>query len=202
MPSPAFPPEPLELTSPHVVLQPLNLSHLDELLEAGADPDVWRWMPQPYFLDRAVGQKWIEDALAEQAAKRALPFAIVDPSSGRAVGSTRLFDFQPDHKGLEIGWTWIGAPYQRTALNTGCKRLLLGFAFEQLEALRVQLKTDSRNDRSRAAIERMGATFEGVLRNHMLLPSGDLRHSAFFSVLANEWPQIKQRLDNFLKQIR
>ena len=202
MPSPAFPPEPLVLASRHAVLQPLNLTHLDELLESGADPDLWRWMPRPYFLDKSLARQWIEDAIAAQSAKQALPFAIIDPSSGRAVGSTRLFDFRPDHKGLEIGWTWIGTPFQRTAINTGCKRLLLGFAFEQLGALRVQLKTDSRNARSRAAIERMGASFEGVLRNHMLLPSGDLRHSAFFSVLASEWPQIRQRLDSFLNQAR
>lgn len=201
MPSPAaFPPAPLVLTGRQVVLQPLSLTHLDELLEAGADPDIWRWMPRAFFLDEVLARQWIEDALAEQAAKRALPFAIIDASSGRAVGSTRMFDFRPDHKALEIGWTWLGSPYQRTAINSECKRLLLGFAFEQLGALRVQFKTDSRNTRSRAAIERVGASFEGVLRNHMLLPSGDLRHSAFFSVLADEWPQIRQRLDTFLKQ--
>jgi len=195
-----FPPEPLVLTGRHVVLQPLSLAHLDEILEAGADPDVWRWLPHAYFLDRDLARQWIEDAVAEQTAKRALPFAIIDAASGRAAGSTRMFDFRPDHKGLEIGWTWLGAPYQRTAINTECKRLLLGFAFEQLDALRVQLKTDSRNTRSRAAIERMGASFEGVLRNHMLLPNGDLRHSAFFSVLADEWPTTRQRLDSFLEQ--
>jgi len=199
---PAFPPEPLTLSGRHVVLEPLSISHLGDLLEAGVDPDIWRWMPQAYFTDQALARQWIEDALSEQTSGRSLPFAIIDRPSGQAVGSTRLFDFRLEHKALEIGWTWIGASYQRTAINTECKRLLLGLAFDELLALRVQFKTDSRNTRSRAAIERVGAQFEGVLRNHVLLPSGDHRHSAFFSILDHEWPLVRQQLDDLLKQAR
>ncbi|MFT7465202.1 MAG: RimJ/RimL family protein N-acetyltransferase [Pseudohongiellaceae bacterium] len=198
MTRPAFDPRPTVLQGVHATLQPLTLAHLDDLLLAGGDEDIWRWMPQAYFLDRPLALEWIEAALAEAAEGQAVPFAMIDNASGRAVGSTRLFDFRREHRALEIGWTWIGTAHQRTAINTECKRLLLGYAFEQMGALRVQLKTDSRNVRSRTAIQRIGGQYEGTLRNHVLLPSGDHRHSAFFGITADEWPDVRQRLDELL----
>jgi RimJ/RimL family protein N-acetyltransferase len=200
--SSSFAPLPLVLTGRHAELQPLGQKHLDDLLDAVSDAELWRWMPRQYFLDRGLAREWIDTAVTEQADGRAVPFAIIDRTSGRAVGSTRLFDFHREHRGLEIGWTWIGTAHQRTALNTECKRLLFGHAFDDLDALRVQLKTDSRNKRSRAAMERVGASFEGVLRNHVLLPSGDMRHSAYYSVIAEDWPAIRQRLDELLDRRR
>jgi RimJ/RimL family protein N-acetyltransferase len=124
-----------------------------------------------------------------------VPFAIVLRASGRAVGSTRYIDIRRAHRGLEIGWTWIGREWQRTAVNSECKRLLLEHAFEVLGALRVQLKTDARNTRSQRAIERLGAKREGVLRAHMVLADGFVRDSVMYSVIAAEWPSVKQGLE-------
>lgn len=137
---------------------------------------------------------WIEQALEELAAGRQIPFAIVDCESGRAVGSTRYLDIQPVNRALEVGWTWIGEAFQRTAINTECKLLLLRYAFETLGAFRVQLKTDLRNERSQRAIERIGATREGVLRQNMLLWDGHRRDSVYYSVLVEEWPRVRGRL--------
>jgi len=197
--SSGFEPRPLVLTGTHAELRPLEQEHRDDLLAAGSDPELWRWMPRQYFLDADLAFAWIETAVTERAEGRANPFAIIDRDTGRAVGSTRLFNYQRAHRGVEIGWTWIGTKHQRTPINTECKRLLLGHAFSDLDALRVQFKTDSRNQCSRTAIERIGARFEGVLRNHVLLPSGDMRHSAYFSVIAEEWPAVREHLDALLE---
>ncbi len=136
----------------------------------------------------------IEPALEELAAGRQIPFAIVDRAIGRAVGSTRYLDIQPANRGIEIGWTWIGTAHQRTAINTECKFLLLRHAFETLGAIRVQLKTDLRNERSQRAMERIGAAREGVLRQNMLLWDGHRRDSVYYSVLVDEWPRVRERL--------
>jgi len=198
---PAFAPQPVVLEGQHVRLEPLGPQHIDELLDAGADREVFRWMPTVDFTSRASAAAWLDAAVAEGEAGRAVAFAtcaLQPDGTARAVGSTRFFDFIPPNRGLEIGWTWIGRPWQRTALNTEAKRLMLGHAFEAWGALRVQLKTDSRNAKSRAAMERIGCGFEGVLRNHVLLPDGSMRHSAFYSVIAEEWPAVRERLDGFL----
>jgi len=146
----------------------------------------------------------VEDALdfvraAHEMAKdgSAVPFAIVAIGNGRdqAVGSTRYFDIRPEHRGLEIGWTWLGLRWQRTAANTECKFLLLRHAFEELGALRVQLKTDARNLKSQRAIERIGGVREGVLRAHMVLPDGFVRDTVMYSITAGEWPETKRRLE-------
>jgi len=190
------------LSGRHVRLEPLTASHLEPLLQAGSDATIWRWMPRPYFADPQLGAAWIDEALAEMDAGRALVFATCALSETgarpRPVGSTRFFDLRPEHRSLEIGWTWIGTPWQRTALNTEAKLLMLDHAFEELGALRVQFKTDSRNQRSRAAMERIGCQFEGVLRNHMLLPDGGQRHSAFYSVIASDWPRTKAGIQELL----
>jgi len=185
---------PVTLSGRHVRLEPLAERHAADLAEAGRDEEIWRYMPR-----RPLAR--VEDALefigaALEAAKDGsqVPFAIVEPS-GRAIGSTRYFDIRREHRGLEIGWTWLGRAWQRTAVNTECKRLLLEHAFEALGALRVQLKTDARNLRSQRAIERIGGVREGVLRAHMVMPDGFVRDSVMYSITAGEWPGVKRRLE-------
>jgi N-acetyltransferase len=189
-----FAPEPVTLVGTVARLEPLGHDHAEPLLTAGRDPAIWRYLPtpQPRSLDDA--SSWIDDALAEQAAGRQLPFAIVHLESGRAVGSTRYLEIRPPHKGLEIGWTWLDSAVQRTGVNTECKLLLLRHAFEDLGALRVQLKTDSRNIQSQRAIERIGAFREGVLRAHMIMWDGVVRDSVYYSIVSSEWPAIRERL--------
>ena len=128
-----------------------------------------------------------------------LPFAIVETDKGRAVGSTRFLNIRPEHRGLEIGWTWIGREWQRTSVNTETKFLLLRHAFERLGCIRVELKTDARNERSQQAIERIGAKREGILRSHMLVQEGFRRDSVYFSVLDEEWPAVKEGLEKRLR---
>jgi RimJ/RimL family protein N-acetyltransferase len=120
--------------------------------------------------------------------------------SGRVAGATRYLNIVPQDRGLEIGGTWYGPEFQRTVVNTECKYLLLSHAFERLGCIRVQLKTDLRNERSQRAIERIGAVKEGVLRNHMILPDGRIRHSVFYSILDTEWPEVKNRLEGMLER--
>jgi RimJ/RimL family protein N-acetyltransferase len=174
-------------------LEPLRPRHAADLLAAGSDPAVWRYLAaHPKTLEEMTA--WIERAMANERSGRELPFAVVESSTGRAVGSTRYEDVLPDHRALEIGWTWYGTPWQRTACNTTCKLLLLRHAFETLGAVRVQLKADARNARSLAAIRRIGATQEGVLRKHRILPDGFVRDSVMFSVIREEWPAVERRL--------
>jgi RimJ/RimL family protein N-acetyltransferase len=142
----------------------------------------------------AAMRRYVETALAERARGASLPFAQVERAGGRVVGSTRLGSLEPRHRRAEIGWTWIAAPWQRTAINTEAKLLLLGHAFEALGCLRVELKTDARNARSRAAILRLGATEEGTLRRHMITEGGHVRDSVYFSILAEEWPRVRDAL--------
>jgi RimJ/RimL family protein N-acetyltransferase len=178
-----------------VRLEPLARRHAAELFEAGRDESIWRYMPRP--VPRAVGdvESMIDEALAEAGAGRQVPFAIIALQRGRAVGSTRYLDIRREHRGLEIGWTWLAAAAQRTAVNTECKYLLLRHAFEALGAIRVQLRTDLRNLRSQRAIERIGATREGVFRQERIMWDGYLRDSVFFSVLDGEWPAVKAKLE-------
>ena len=132
------------------------------------------------------------------ATGREIAFAIIHKSDKRAIGSTRFLDIQPAHRTLEIGWTWIGTKYQRTAVNTECKYLLLSYAFEKLGAVRVQLRTDTRNEKSQKAIERIGAVKEGVLRKSHTTHTGFIRDSVYYSIIDDEWPAVKQRLEGFL----
>ncbi len=151
-----------------------------------------RWFPQP--LDtRADVETFVTDALALAEARQALPFAIVDPE-GRIAGSTRFGAIVPEHRRVEIGWTFVGAAWQRTAVNTAAKLLLMEYGFARLGCNRIELKTDSRNAVSRVAILRLGATEEGVLRRHMICADGHLRDTVYFSVLAPEWPALKAGL--------
>jgi N-acetyltransferase len=191
--------EPVTLEGNAVRLEPLSLDHLDALLEAAAHPEIWRYMPANCST-RDEMRTAIETALEWQRAGTALPFATVDPRSGKAVGSTRYMNIVPEHKRLEIGWTWISPAWQRSAINTEAKYLMIRNAFERLGCNRVELKTSALNAKSRAAILRIGAKEEGTLRSHMVNPDGSLRDTVYFSVIAPEWPEVKARLEAMMER--
>lgn len=186
--------EPITLEGTYVRIEPLSLSHHEALSHVGLDEDLWRWIPTQVRTPEEM-KTYIQLALDEQARGVSLPFAIIDKTSGRAIGSTRYGNIDRAHRRVEIGWTWIARQWQRTAVNTECKYLLFRHAFETLGCIRVELKTDSLNERSRAAILRIGAKQEGIFRNHMITSSGRLRHSVYFSVIDAEWPAVKSNLE-------
>jgi RimJ/RimL family protein N-acetyltransferase len=190
--------EPVILTGQHVRLEPLSEAHIPGLAVVGADSTIWRYMP---YGDMSVAGKmedWVREILSRQAASTDQPFAVIHLASGRVAGATRYMEIRPAHRGLEIGGTWYGQDFRRTPVNTEAKYLLLRHAFEALGCIRVQFKADSRNERSLKAIERIGATREGMLRNHLILPDGVIRHSVYFSILDSEWPFVKARLEGLL----
>ncbi|MEW5985437.1 MAG: GNAT family protein [Chloroflexota bacterium] len=190
---------PLTLTGRVVRLEPLSLSHAPDLLQVARDESIWRYMLYGAVTSEEAMRAYVQDLLTRQAQGTDLPFAVIHLASGRAVGSTRFMDIRPSHRGLEIGGTWYGLAYQRTAVNTECKYLLLRHAFEVYGCIRVQLKTDLRNERSQRAIERLGAIREGVLRNHVITPDGTIRHSVMYSIVDSEWPAVKDRLEVLLR---
>lgn len=189
---------PVTLGGKHVQLEPLLAAHHAALTEIGLDEDLWRWIPVPVRTPEEMSA-YIEAALAEQSRGVSLPFAIVEKSSGKPVGCTRYGNIDRVHRRVEIGWTWVAKPWQRTAVNTEAKYLLLRHAFETLGCIRVELKTDSLNEKSCAAILRIGAQQEGIFRNHMITASGRIRHTVYFSIVDNEWPAVKARLEQRLK---
>ncbi|MEE4540463.1 GNAT family protein [Streptomyces sp. V4-01] len=192
---PARTPLPTTLTGRHVRLEPLATTHLDDLFAAGGgDEEVWRWQGAPAPRTREELAAKLAPLLAAGARGESVPFAVVHRASGRAVGWTTYMDIAPADERLEIGWTWYGRAYWRSAVNTESKLLLLGHAFEELGMGRVQLKTDHLNHRSQAAIARLGARREGVLRRHRRRPDGTWRDSVYFSLLVREWPAAKERL--------
>lgn len=189
--------EPVVLDGTHVRLEPLRADHLDDLRRVAFEAPIWRWTlmgPQ----DEPGLERWVETALANAAAGTERPFATIDLGSGRAIGSTRFLSIVPEHRRLEIGWTWLGTAYQRTGANREAKLLQLTHAFETLGANRVEFKTHAGNEKSRAALAGIGATFEGIFRQHMIMPDGSLRDSAWFSVIKPEWPAVKAGLQGGL----
>ena len=191
-------PTPVVLYGDAVKLEPLDPAHAEDLLAAGADPDIWSYLPIPQ--PRTVGQvrAWIDQAWQLAATGNQLPFAIVDPHTDRAIGSTRFLDIQRTSRTLEIGWTWLAASVQRGRVNTETKYLLLRHAFEDLGALRVQFKTDARNLKSQKAIERIGGVKEGVLRKQRINHDGFVRDAVYYSIIDTEWPAVKVRLTEML----
>lgn len=183
----------LVLEGSMVRLEPLTREHLQPLIIAGSDPAVWTWYPFGMG-SPAQMQNFINTALQEQSRLTALPFVLVQRETGTIIGSTRYGNIEPEHRRLEIGWTWITPRFQRSLANTEAKYLLLQYAFETLRLIRVEFKTDSLNVRSRTALIRIGATEEGTLRNHMITHSGRIRHSVYFSITAEEWPNVRSRL--------
>jgi len=189
---------PVSLTGKYVSLIPMQPDHAHDLSLVGLDAQIWQNMLYGEMHSEADIARWIHDILSRQDRGTDLAFSVVHLASGRLAGATRYLNIDRSNRSLEIGGTWYGAEFQRTAVNTECKYLLMQYAFETLGCVRVQFKTDLRNERSQRAIERLGAEREGVLRNHMILPDGRLRHSVFYSVLPEEWPAIKARLENWL----
>ncbi len=191
------PPERVTLEGRFVRLEPISERHRDDLLAAAAqDPEAFRYMSS----DLSVGADAWSAHLADALRPEFVAWATVDAATGRAIGSTRFGDIAPEHGRLEIGWTWIAPSHQRTAVNTEAKLLQLSYAFDELGATRVALKTDGRNLRSQAAIERLGAVLEGTLRRHLRLPDGFIRDTVYFSILAEEWPAVKARLEERLSR--
>jgi RimJ/RimL family protein N-acetyltransferase len=190
-------PEPVVLEGEHVRLEPLGERHRDDLVGAAAeDPEIFRYMGTNIA---AHGwDAWLREALEGVEAGRYVAWATVDRASGRAVGSTRFGDISPGDGRVEIGWTWIAPSHQRTAMNTEAKLLQLRYAFDELGATRVALKTDARNLRSQTAIERLGGVREGVLRRHMRVADGFIRDTVYYSILSDEWPAIRARLEERL----
>lgn len=185
---------PVTLAGRHVRLEPLAASHLEALVRNGADAEVWRWMTMPQGDAAGSVRAWYETVMPVMARGEMVAFAIVDQARGEAVGGTTLFDYSEAHRRVEIGYTWLSKFAWRTPVNTECKFLLLRHAFEVLGMNRVQLKTDARNERSQAAIARLGAQREGVLRAQMVLPDGWVRDTVMFSIVKAEWPGVKARL--------
>jgi RimJ/RimL family protein N-acetyltransferase len=189
---------PITLTGASVRLEPLSEAHVSGLAAVGLDPSLWQYYPFGGVDSVESMATLVRSLLAAQQKGTDLPFTVLNSATSQVIGMTRYLDIQPRNRALEIGGTWYAAAFQRTAANTECKYLLLRHAFETLGCLRVQFKTDLRNERSQRAIERIGATREGVLRNHMLLPNGTMRSSMYFSILSGEWPEIKTRLELML----
>jgi len=188
--------QPVTLQGTHVRLEPLSLGHLDGLCAVGFDPRIWTWTTSA-VRNRKEMESYVATALREKDQGLALPFATValaPDGSAAVVGSTRFGNIDVSSRRVEIGWTWIHPDWQRTAVNTEAKLLMLRHAFETWNCLRVELKTDTRNDRSRAAILRIGAREEGTFRKHMLTESGRIRDSVYFSIVDDEWPEVKARL--------
>ena len=198
--------DPIQLTGRHIELVPLDFSHTDGLVAASAvDPSLYQWSAVPQ--GREAVEDYIRKALAWREAGTAMPFAILRRQDGMVIGSTRFFDIEhwswprgharygrTDPDVCEIGYTWLTSSAIRTAANTEAKFLMLRHAFESWQLLSVCLHTDARNTRSRAAIERIGGKFEGVLRAHRLATDFIARDSYRYSIVAAEWPEVKRRL--------
>ena len=189
---------PVVLTGRHVRLEPLSESHVKGLTEIGAGQDFWDFMLYGRMETKEDMRDWVLDIMSRAEKGTDSPFAVIHLASGKVAGATRYLNIMPKDRGLEIGGTWYGTEYQRTPVNTECKYLLLTHAFEKLGCIRVQLKTDLRNERSQKALERIGAKKEGIFRNHMILPGGKYRDSVFYSILDSEWSEVKKQLEGMM----
>ena len=192
--------EPLTLEGTVVRLEPLSLEHIPGLTAVGLDGELWRWTLSTIQTPGDM-RGYVEQALSAAVDGSEVPFATVERATGKVVGSTRFLSIVPQHRRLEIGYTWVAPPWQRTAVNTEQKLLMLAHAFNVLRALRVEFKTDSLNERSRKALLGIGASEEGALRNHMLTDSGRRRHSVYFSVIEEEWPRVRMHLEQRLARL-
>ena len=177
-----------------VRLEPIALEHVDGLWEASRDERAWQFMSILQPASREEMRAYAEDAIRNREAGLELPLATVRREDGVVVGSTRFLALRPEHRSLEIGWTWLHPDAWGTGINVEAKLLMLEHAFERLDCLRVELKTDARNERSRGAMEALPARFEGVHRKHMLVRGGERRDSAWFSILDDEWPEVRANL--------
>ncbi|NJM40646.1 MAG: GNAT family N-acetyltransferase [Anaerolineae bacterium] len=195
-----FEPQPTELIGEHIHLKPLQSSHYIELWPHANERDIWRYMPFG-DINSLEKMKWlVSEMLRRQALGNDVLFAQIDPITRTAIGMTRYMTIERANKSLEIGGSWLSKAYRRTPINTEAKYLLMRHAFETLGAIRLQFRTDTRNERSQRAIERIGAVREGVLRKNILMPDGYQRSSVIYSVLDEEWPGVKQKLEALLEK--
>ncbi|MBA3866842.1 MAG: GNAT family N-acetyltransferase [Solirubrobacterales bacterium] len=183
-----------------VVLEPLAEVHAEELWRAAQAPEIWAWLAH-LGSSREYFQQWLEMSLEAAAAGREGVFATRERSGGTLVGSTRYLNVRPADRVVEIGWTWLNPVVWGTGVNVEAKLLMLDYAFETLGCIRVELKTDARNERSRAAIAALPAQFEGVLRKHMTVPDVGVRDTAYFSVIDDEWPGVRANLQRRLDSL-
>lgn len=181
------------LAGEFVRLRPMSLADTDELFVAGADESLWQWTTN-IVKNKNDMRRYVEGAIADYEHGFALPFVITDKRSREVIGSTRFGNIDAANRRVEIGWTWIIPSHQRSVINTEAKFLMFQHAFEVWKCIRVELKTDALNTRSRAAIKRIGAVEEGILRNHLITESGRFRDSVYFSIIENEWPAVKQNI--------
>ena len=191
--------EPVSLTGRIVRLEPLQLEHVPPLAEVALDPSLWQWtLARP--TSEADLRDWASATIANRDAGTELPFVTLDAATGRPIGSSRYMNIDLEHRRLEIGWTWVAPAWQRTGANREAKLLMLTHAFETVGCRRVEFKTDSLNEPSRTALLGIGAAFEGIFRNHMVMPGGRMRHSAYYSVIDEEWPAAKAGLEASLRR--
>ena len=181
-----------------VVLEPLGPEHEEGLFAAAADPEIWRWMPVRAHASRTAFSAWLADAVERTQAGLEVAFATLARETGRPIGSTRFLTLRPEHRGLEIGWTWVERSAWGGGANVEAKLLMLEHAFERHGCMRVELKTDARNGRSRRAIEALPARFEGIFRKHMLVRDGEIRDSAYYAIVDDDWPAVKATLERRL----
>jgi N-acetyltransferase len=189
--------EPVTLEGRIVRLVPLALEHAAGLADVGLDPAIWQWTLARPASEGDI-RDWIAAAIRNREAGTELPFATLDASTGRPIGSSRYMNIVLEHRRLEIGWTWLAPTSQRTGANREAKLLMLRHAFDSVGCRRVEFKTDSLNEPSRTALLGIGATFEGIFRNHMVMPGGRMRHSAYYSVIDEEWPAVRAGLERSL----
>jgi len=200
--------EAIKWTKPQVMegeivrIEPLERRHVPDLALVGDDEEIWAYMLEPRRAGKVDVARFVDAALGARVKGERFAYAIVARGSGRAVGSTSYLDIEPHHGRIEIGSTWLGRAFWRSGANTEAKLLMLTHAFDDIGAHRVALKTDGRNLRSQAAILRLGAKKEGVLRRHMRLPDGYVRDTVYFSILRDEWPEVRRKLTESLEKHR
>lgn len=194
-----YPPDPVTLTGTHVQLVPMGIKYLKGLQEAVADGELWRlWYTFIPTVEKM--ENWICKALEEQASGVSCPFVVIRKEDNRVIGSTRYMNIERDIRRLEIGTTWYSKSVQRSPVNTECKLLLLEYAFENLKCLAVEFRTHRLNVQSRRAIERLGAQLDGILRNHKISSNGTIRDTVVYSVIVNEWENVKSNLQFMLHE--
>ena len=194
-----WPPPPRALEGTIVRMEPLGPEHLDDLRAASENPETWVWMDRRIPVETGAFDRWFDTRTEAARGGAEWPFATVSVATGQAIGSSSYLSVRPEHAGLEIGWTWLNPSAWRSGANREAKLLMIDFAIDELGCMRVEFKTDARNQRSRAALEGLGATFEGVFRNHMLMPVTGVRDSAYFSITDSEWPAVRSAIEARLR---
>ena len=191
-------PQPVVLSGQRVRLEPIGPQHARDLYQVGCDDAIWRYLLTPAFTSLENAEDWVKMCVDRMSSGLRVQYAVVLPDEDKAIGFTGYLDIDRPNRALEIGSTWYGVDYQRTFVNTECKYLLLKHAFDDLDARRVCIKTDTNNTRSRRAIERIGGVQEGILRNHRINRDGSNRDSVYYSIIEEEWPQVRQNLEQML----